>query len=459
MEIVSLYHRLQFAFTITYHYLFPQLTMGLALLIVIMKVLALKKGDEKYNRSARFWAKIFAVNFLMGVVTGIPMEFQFGTNWARSSAAAGSVIGQTLGMESVIAFFLESSFLGLFLFGEKKLGQRGHLISAILVCVGAWMSGIFIVATNAWMQHPVGYMIGPDGEILLSSFWALLTNPWMIWQYFHTMIGAVITACFVVAAVGAYYLLNGRFEECTHVFLRIAVVVGLPATILMAVPTGDIQSKMVAKHQPATFAAMEGLFETSEGAPFPIFGIPDLSERKLNSRIEVPRLLSFMVHGRFDAEVKGLDAFPEEEWPDNIPLLFFSHQAMVMMGILFILVMMLSAWLLFKGRLFESKPVLWILMLMFPLPYIANTAGWTTAELGRQPYLIYGLMRTEEGFSHTVTSGSTIFTLVGFISLYILLSILFLFFISREIRHGPGDNTGMIGIANTPDSNLTAEQE
>jgi cytochrome d ubiquinol oxidase subunit I len=309
------------------------------------------------------------------------------------------------------------------------------------------------------MQHPVGYTIGPDGEILLSSFWALLTNPWMIWQYIHTMVGAVITACFVVAAVGAYYLLNGRFEECARVFLRIAVVVGLPATILMAFPTGDIQSKMVAKHQPAAFAAMEGLFETKEGAPFPIFGLPDRSEKKLNSRIEFSRLLSFMLHGRFDAEVTGLDAFPEEEWPDNIPLLFFSHQAMVMMGILFILVMMLSTWLLFKGRLFESKPVLWILMLIFPLPYIANTAGWTTAELGRQPYLIYGLMRTEEGFSHTVTSGSTIFTLIGFIALYILLSILFLFFVSREIRHGPVDNTGMIGIANTPDSKLTAEQE
>jgi len=442
MEIASIYHRLHFAFTITYHYLFPQLTMGLALLIVILKVLALKRGDERYNSAARFWARIFAVNFVMGVVTGIPMEFQFGTNWARFSAAAGGVIGQTLGMEGVIAFFLESSFLGLFLFGEKKLGPKGHLAAACLVCAGAWISGLFIVATNAWMQHPVGYTLGPDGEILLTGFWALLTNRWMVWQYLHTMAGSVVTASFVMAAVGAYYLLNGRFEEHARLFVRTAVVAGLPAALLLAVPTGDIQSKMVARYQPAAFASMEGLFETTERAPFPIFGLPDTEQRRLHSRIEVPGLLSLMLYGRLNAEVRGLDAFPEEEWPDNLQLLYFSHQAMVGLGSLFILIMLLSAWLLYRRRLFEFKPLLWVLMLAFPLPYIANTAGWTTAEIGRQPYLIYGLMRTDAGFSHTVSAGNTVFTLAGFALLYILLSILFVFFIGREIRNGPGDLPG-----------------
>jgi cytochrome d ubiquinol oxidase subunit I len=194
---------------------------------------------------------------------------------------------------------------------------------------------------------------------------------------------------------------------------------------------------MVARYQPPTFAAMEGLYDTMAGAPFPIFGIPDNEEHRLNSRIEIPRLLSLMLYGRLDAEVKGLDAFPEEEWPDLVPLLFFAHQAMVVLGILFILVMLISVWLLYKKRLFSTRPVLWALTLMFPLPYIANTAGWTTAELGRQPYLIYGLMRTDAGFSHSVSAGNTIFTLVGFAALYILLSVLFLFFIGREIRHGP----------------------
>ena len=203
-------HRLHFAFTVTFHYIFPQLTMGLALLLVVLKTMALRTGNEHYNRAARFWARIFAINFAMGVVTGIPMEFQFGTNWARFSKSAGGVIGQTLAMEGVFSFFLESSFLGLFLFGEKRLGPKGHWFAGFLVFLGSWLSGFFIVATDAWMQHPVGYALGPHGEILLSSFWALLLNPWLFWQYLHNMIGAVVTGSFAMAAVGAFYLLVKR---------------------------------------------------------------------------------------------------------------------------------------------------------------------------------------------------------------------------------------------------------
>ncbi len=258
-------HRLHFAFTITYHYLFPQLTMGLALLIVVLKSLALRRADEHYSRAARFWGKIFAINFTMGVVTGIPMEFQFGTNWARFAAAAGGVIGQTLAMEGLFSFFLESSFLGLFLFGERRLGPRGHWVAALLVFLGSWLSGFFIVATNAWMQHPVGYALGPGGRIELASFRALLLNPWLLWQYLHTMIGSVLTACFVMGSVGAFYLLSGRHRIYGRTFVRLAVIAGLPAAILMAFPTGDGQGKMVATHQPVTLAAMEGLFSTERG--------------------------------------------------------------------------------------------------------------------------------------------------------------------------------------------------
>src|SRR5690349_10205964 len=196
-------HRLQFAFTITFHYLFPQLTMGLALLLVYLKTLALCTGDEHYNRSARFWARIFGINFALGVVTGIPMEFQFGTNWAEFSRSAGNVIGQTLAMEGVFSFFLESTFLGLFLFGERRLGPVGHWLSAVLVFVGSWLSGFFIIATDAWMQHPVGHEVLPGGVIVLRSLGALLTNPWALWQYPHNMNGAVLTGCFVMAGVGA----------------------------------------------------------------------------------------------------------------------------------------------------------------------------------------------------------------------------------------------------------------
>ena len=245
MDSALLIHRLHFAFTITFHYLFPQLTMGLALLIVVLKTIALKTGDEHYNHAARFWAKIFAINFAMGVVTGIPMEFQFGTNWSRFSKAAGGVIGQTLAMEGVYSFFLESSFLGLFLFGEKSLGRVGHWFAAVAVWAGSWLSGFFIVATDAWMQHPVGYKLGPGGEIQLDSLWGLLLNPWVLWQYPHTMMGALATGSFVMAGIGAFYLLLRRDEKYGRTFVRIGLLGALASSVLLLFPTGDQQGKNV----------------------------------------------------------------------------------------------------------------------------------------------------------------------------------------------------------------------
>jgi len=436
MDALAL-HRFHFAFTITYHYLFPQLTMGLALLIVILKTRGMRPGGEHYNQSARLWAKIFAVNFALGVVTGIPMEFQFGTNWALFSKAAGGVIGQTLAMEGLFAFFLESSCLGLFLFGEKRLGPRGHWWAAFLVFVGSWLSGFFIIATNAWMQHPVGYVIAPNGDISLTSFWALLFNPWTLWQYLHNMAGSVLTASFVMASIGAFYLLQGRDEEYGRTFLRVGVITGLVAALVLPFPTGDGQGQNLARHQPATLAAMEGLFETVEGAPLVIVGQPDMVKKKLDNPLVIPRMLSFLTYQRWMAEVKGLDAFPEDQWPDHIPLLYFSYHMMVGLGTIFIAVLAVSAWKLWRGRLFASRLWLWIIMLMLPFPYIANTTGWITAEMGRQPWVIYGLMRTAEGSSVNVSAGNTMFTLIGFLGVYTVLSILFLFLVSREIEHGP----------------------
>lgn len=437
MESALAVHRLHFAFTVTYHYLFPQLTMGLALLLVVFKTLALKTGDEHYNRVSRFWARVFGINFAMGVVTGIPMEFQFGTNWSEFSEAAGGVIGQTLAMEGVFAFFLESTFLGLFLFGEKKLGPKGHWFAALMIFIGSWLSGYFIIATDAWMQHPVGYSLGPDGEIVLSSFWALLFNPWAIWQYAHNMSASVITASFVVAAIGAFYLISGRHERHGRTFVRTGVLVGAIAAVVQLFPTGDVQGKMVARHQPTTLAAIEGLFETEEGAPLVLIGQPDMEKGRLDNPLVVPRALSFLTYQRWKAEVKGLDAFPEEDWPDNIPLIYYSYHIMVGLGTLFIALMAVSLWKLWRGTLFESRPVLWALMLGFPFPYIATAAGWITAEVGRQPWIIYGLMRTAEGASPTVSAGNGLFTLIGFMGLYTVLSILFLFLVFREIDRGP----------------------
>lgn len=430
--------RLQFAFTITFHYLFPQLTMGLALLIVVLKSLALWKRNERYNQSARFWARIFAINFALGVVTGIPMEFQFGTNWAGFSKSAGGVIGQTLAMEGVFSFFLESSFLALFLQGDKRLGPVLHWVSAVLVFLGSWLSGYFIIATDAWMQHPVGYAIGPGGTIELQSFARLLLNPWIFWQYLHNMSAAVVTSSFVMAGLGAFYLLSKKDTDYGAVFVRVGVIAGFAATVFMAFPSGDGQGRMVTQNQPATLAAFEGLFDTSKGAPLALVGQPDMDQLQLANPIEIPKVLSFLTYRRWNAEVRGLNDFPRGQWPDNIPLLYYSYHIMAGLGTILIAVTLLSVFLLWRGRLYTTRPVLWILMLSIPLPYIATTAGWMTAELGRQPWLIYGLMRTVEGASPKVSAGNSLFTLLGFMGLYLVLGILFLFLVAREIGKGPG---------------------
>lgn len=437
MEDALTVHRLHFAFTVTFHYIFPQLTMGLALLILILKTIALRTGNELWNRAARFWARIFGISFALGVVTGIPMEFQFGTNWSQFSKAAGGVIGQTLAMEGVFSFFLESSFLGLFLFGEKRLGARGHWFSSLMMFLGSWLSGYLIVVTDAWMQHPVGYNLAPNGSFELQSYWALILNPWGLWQYSHTMIGAVQTACFVMAAVGAFYLLSCTHTEYGRLFVRTGVIVGVIAAILQIVPTGDGQGKMIAVHQPATLAAMEGLFHTQEGAPLAIVGQPDVPKQRLDNPLTVPRALSFLTYRSWAARVYGLDHFPQSEWPDHIALLYFSYHIMVGLGTIFIAILLVAVWELIRGTLLGSKAMLWVLMLSFPFPFIANTAGWMTAEVGRQPWLVYGLMRTREGVSPLVSSGNAWFTLLGFFGMYTILSILFLFLVYREIEHGP----------------------
>ena len=437
MDSAFVIHRLHFAFTITYHYLFPQLTMGLAPLIVIFKSLALWKGDERYNKAARFWAKIFAINFLFGVITGIPMEFQFGTNWARFSHYAGGVIATALAMEGVFAFFLESSFLGLFLFGEKRFGQRVHWLAAFMVFAGSWISGFFIIVTDAWMQHPVGYEIAADGTAHLNSFWSLLFNEWAFWQYLHNMGGAVITGSFAMAATGAYYLLSGKQVEYGRLFLKVGVIVAAIASVLQLFPSGDRQGKLVTDYQPVTLAAMEGLFRTESGAAIVLVGQPDTAQQKLDNPIYVPKALSFLTHRHWEAEVKGLNEFPRDQWPDNIPLLYYSYHIMVGLGTIFILVMATAVLMLWRKKLFSARWMLWIVMLSFPFPYIANTAGWITAEVGRQPWLVYGLMRTQQGFSSNVSAGNGLFTLLGFMGMYTVLSILFIILIWREVGHGP----------------------
>ena len=442
--------RLQFTLLITYHYVFPILTMGLAVFIAYLKTVSYLGRDDRRFRLLRksaaeratadaavgFWVRIFAVNFAFGVVTGIPMEFQFGTNWALFSNYAGGVIGQTLAMEGMFAFFLESVFLGMLLAGASRVGERLHWIAAVAVFAGSWLSGWFIIATNAWMQNPVGYEAAPDGTVTLTSFWALMTNPWLPWQYLHNMGGAAITGAFVLAAMGAFYLLSDRHHAFARMSVRIGVVAGFALCVLQIFPTGDRQASNVARYQPVSFAAMEGLFERRGSAPLAVIGNPDTRRRRLDSAIEVPGLLTLMTR---DDTIKGLNDFPVDEWPDSVPLVYYSYHIMVGLGTLFLLIMGIGVVLLWRGRLYTSKPMLWTLMLAFPFTFIANIAGWTTTETGRQPWAVYGLLRTADASSppESVPAGTVLFTILGFAGLYLFMSLLFILLIVRIVARGP----------------------
>jgi cytochrome d ubiquinol oxidase subunit I len=437
----AFWHRLQFAFTVTYHYLFPQLTMGLAWFLVYWKWRALRTGDERYNAAARFWARIFGLNFAVGVVTGIPMEFQFGTNWAAFSRYSGGVIGQTLAMEGMFSFFLESAFIGALIWGEKRLGPRNHFLAAVGVALGSWASGYFIITTNAFMQHPAGYVIAPDGSLGLTDAGAFLLNPWAWVQFAHNQSAALVTGSFAITALGAFYTLRGVHLNQARLYLQCGTAVGLAAALLVAFPTGDQQAKMVAHHQPVSLAAMEGRFHGGSMANIAVIGQPNVKEQRLDNPIEIPGGLSFLVNGTFASPVGGLDDFPRDTWPDNIELLYYAFHLMVTLGTIFILLMALANLQRLRGKLETSAWLLWPLMLAFPFPYIANTLGWMTAELGRQPWLVYNLFRTSQGYSKVVSDGNVVFTLIGFTGLYFVLGLLFLYLVGREIYHGPDTET------------------
>ena len=329
-------------------------------------------------------------------------------------------------MAGLFAFFLESSFLTLLVWGERRVGRIGHWLASLALLAGSWLSGYFIIATNAFMQHPVGHVVGPDGNLQLADFRALLLNPWALAQYAHTMVAAVVTGSFVMAAVGACYALRGLHGDQARTFLTLGTVAGLLSSILVAFPTGDHQAKLVARHQPVSLAAMEG---------------------RLDNPLRVPSVLSFLAFGTFHSDVAGLDRFPTDVWPDNIELLYYAFHIMAGLGTLLMGVMLVASLAHWRGRLVRSRPLLWVLMLAFPFPYIANTAGWLTAELGRQPWVVYGLMRTAVAYSPTVHSGTALFTLIGFTGLYFVLGLLFVFLILREIAHGPGPHKALAPAA------------
>jgi len=340
-------------------------------------------------------------------------------------------------MESMFAFFLESAMIGAMVWGEKRLGPRKHFLATVGVALGSWVSGYFILTTNAFMQHPVGYAPAADGTLRLQDTAAFLLNPWGIVMFLHNQCAALVTGSFVVAAVGALYALRGTHAPQASLFLKTGTFVGLIFCFLVAFPTGDRQAKMVAWHQPVSLAAMEGHFHTSDNAELNLIGQPDVPKERLDNAIYLPDALSILAFGHRSASVQGLDAFPRDVWPQNIELLYYAFHIMAGLGTLFILLMMVANFQRWRGRLEQSRGLLWILMLAFPFPYIATTAGWMTAELGRQPWMVFNIFRTSQGVSEVVSGGNVLFTLIGFTGLYFVMGVLFLFLVGREIAHGP----------------------
>ncbi|MFA6596365.1 MAG: cytochrome ubiquinol oxidase subunit I [Ignavibacteriaceae bacterium] len=427
--------RIQFAMTIGFHFIFPPLTIGLAWMLVIFEAIGWKKKDEVYATIGKFYGKILGLIFAVGVATGIVMEFQFGTNWAEYSKFVGDIFGAPLAAEGVFAFFLESTFLGLYIFGREKVSKGTHWFSIFMVAVGSTISGFWILVANSWQQTPAGYVVR-NGRAELTDFWASVFNPSTMPRFYHTIDAALISAAFFVAGVSAYYLLKKQHVEVAKTSLRFAIIFGLIVSVLEVFPFGHEHAKQVAVTQPEKFAATQGLYTSQEGAPIAIFAFPTDHPPTLKVPIEIPGLLSWMAFGDFNAKIRGINEFPRENIPPLF-LTFVSYHNMVALGMYFISIMSLAAFLLYKKKLFENKKILKVLMWSIPLPLAAIQLGWIAAEVGRQPWIVYHLMKTKDAVSFTVGTGELLFSIILFALIYILLGSIFLFLLIKKIKHGP----------------------
>lgn len=426
--------RTQFAFTIGFHFIFPPLTIGLAWLIFWFMTQYKRTGEEIYRSQVRFWTKLFAITFSVGVATGITMEFQFGTNWAEYSRFVGDIFGAPLAAEGIFAFFLESTFMGVLLFGWKRVSTKVMWFASLMVAVGSTLSAFWIIVANSWMQTPAGYELA-EGRAVLTDFWAAVFNPSTVERYLHTVNACLITGAFFMLGISAWYLWKERHIDFAHRSLRVALVVGF-ITASLQLPIGHFHAVQVARTQPEKLATFEGLFETQKRAPLLLFGIPDAEERRVHFAIGVPAALSMMVDMKPDAEVVGLNDFPEDEWPPLLPT-FFSFHLMVALGIYFVAFTGFGVLLLWRKRIFDSKLFLRLAMLSLPLPIIANELGWVAAEVGRQPWIVYRLLRTADAISFIVPTWQVVLSLCGFVVIYALLFAAWVYLLKREIVKGP----------------------
>ncbi len=429
--------RIQFGLTVSFHYLFPPLSIGLGLLLVIMEGLYLKTGQKVYERMTRFWLKIFALTFGLGVATGIVMEFEFGTNWANYSRFVGDVFGAPLAAEGIFAFFLESGFLALLLFGWEKVGRKMHFLSTVLVALGSMFSAVWINVANSWMQTPAGFRLARHNGVVraqMVSFWQVVFNPSTIDRLVHVLLGAFLAGAFLVLSVSAWYLLKHRHVDLARRAMRIGLLVAVIGAVLQLV-SGDFNARMIARYQPTKLAAFEGAFPAHAPEGLGLAGWVDQARRKVYE-LQIPGLLSWLLYGKTTRPVEGLDAFPASDWPPVNPV-FQSYHAMVAIGILLIGITFLGVFYWWRGTLWTKRWLLWVFVFAVIGPQLANELGWFSAEVGRQPWIVYGVLKTAQGVSPNVTAGEVLTSTIGFSVIYLLLAVLFFYLLDRKIRQGP----------------------
>ncbi len=441
MDVVTL-SRIQFALTIMFHYLFPPLAIGIGAFLVFLEARYLRTKDRQYETAAKFWTKIFALNFALGVASGIVMEFQFGTNWAVYSRYVGDVFGSALAAEGIFAFFLESGFLAVLVFGWAKVSARMHFFAALMVALGSIFSAIWIIVAISWQQTPAGFVIRdfatPAGNIKraeITNFWSVVFNPSTMDRLVHVLIGAFILGAFFVLSISAFYLLKNRHVDIARKSFMTALVVAVVAS-LASLASGDSQARLVARHQPAKLAAMEGIYKTTNtGAPLHIFGVPDSKEEVVRFSIEIPGMLSFLVHRDFSKPVPGLDQFKPDTPPVALP--FYSFHIMVGLGIYFIALTLYALWCRFRGTLFQKKWLLWTFVFSVIGPFAANELGWVAAEVGRQPWIVYNQLRTRDAVSSSLSAPQVGGSIIMFLVIYTLLFAVWIYLLNDKIQKGP----------------------
>ena len=430
--------RLQFALTIGFHYIYPPLSIGLGVIMVIMEGIYLKTKNPLYEKMTKFWVKVFSLTFAIGVATGIVMEFEFGTNWATYSRYVGDVFGSALAAEGIFAFFLESGFLAILVFGWDKVKPRMHFFSTIMVSLGSMFSAIWIVVANSWMQTPAGFHIvgeGINARAEITDFWELIFSPSSVDRLLHVLSGAWLAGAFLVISVSAYYLLKKRHIEFSKSSIKIALVFACFASLFQLF-TGHQSAVEVNENQPSKLAAMEAIFNDETNAPLHLFGWVNEENQKVNFGVAIPGMLSYLISGTTEQKVIGLNSFPKDEIPP-VNVVFQAYHLMVAIGFTLIALSLLGIFFWWRGTLFDKKWMLWIFVISVLGPQIANQVGWITAEVGRQPWIVYGILKTSEALSKAVEAGQVWFSLIMFTIIYFFLFILFIYLLNDKIKHGP----------------------